>query len=445
MGVSSPRIVPVNRRAISVGIGVIAIAAAVVAVASRPTEVTAKDTTPMPTETEVRDADIEFWSKRADEDPHSAADRSRLALLLLQRGRETGNFEDFERAEAVARQSLALREAHNGATYSILASALLARHEFTGALAAAKELMAIDPEDPGHVALLAEIQLELGDYEAVKAHIPALRRTGNRPTVAARYARILELTGQLDAAERVLHGTIGRLKTVDPTPEQRAWFDYRLGEIALKRGRLDRADSLFHAGLATFPSDYRILGALGRLELARKQWRRAIDFGGSAIAIQLDPATLGAMSEAYAQLGDSVRAKEFAQAMRTSALSQPGPIHRAWGLFLLDHDQEISTVLAKALGELTTRRDVYGYDLVAWALHKSGRDDEARTMMAKALAQGTEDATLSFHAGMIERALGNDAEARTHLQRALAINPTFHHLHADAARAALGLPTVATR
>ena len=92
-----------------------------------------------------RDADIAFFLRRVAADPIGAADRARLAALYLQRGRETGDFEDYRRAEALARRSLELRVAHNARTYVVLASALLAQHRFTEALAAARDLNARDP------------------------------------------------------------------------------------------------------------------------------------------------------------------------------------------------------------------------------------------------------------------------------------------------------------
>src|SRR5439155_6206687 len=69
-----------------------------------------------------RDADIAFFSRRVAADPVGAADRSRLAALHLQRARETANYEDYRRAERLARRSLELRVAHNENTYVVLAS-----------------------------------------------------------------------------------------------------------------------------------------------------------------------------------------------------------------------------------------------------------------------------------------------------------------------------------
>jgi Flp pilus assembly protein TadD len=108
-----------------------------------------------------------------------------------------------------------------------------------------------------------------------------------------------------------------------------------------------------------------------------------------------------------------------------SALAQPGPIHRGWGLFLLDHGsaRDVREVLARSRRELRERRDVYGLDLQAWALHRSGRHAEAQAAMRQALAQGTQDPMLDAHAGVIAWAVGDSAAARTHLSRALQVAP----------------------
>src|SRR6266540_1622835 len=68
-----------------------------------------------------------------------------LAALYLQRARETGAFEDYRRAERLARRSLALRVAHNGKTYALLAATLLAQHRFTEARDVARTLNARGP------------------------------------------------------------------------------------------------------------------------------------------------------------------------------------------------------------------------------------------------------------------------------------------------------------
>ena len=404
----------------------------------RPHRVTAAPSPPVPSESEIRSLDIEFYERRIMEDSLSAADRSRLAGLYLQRARETGSYPDYEHAAALARESLALRESHNAPTSVLLVSALLAKHEFAGALRVARTLYASDTTDASRTALLAEVELEVGDYASAARHFEVVASDADKPSIAARLARWYEITGRLEKARALLRRSAARLATSrDASREQLAWFHYRLGELHLRAGQLESADSAFHRALVVLPTDYRALSGLTRLSSARGDWRATVDYGSKAISVQLDPATLGTMSDAYAALGDTAQARSFADAMAVSALSQPGSIHRAWGLFLLDHGRDVPRVLREARAEIRGRQDVYGYDLLAWALYKSRRIDEARKASRLALAQGTEDPILLYHAAMIAVTVGDTIGARSLLSRALTLNPSFSATQGPVAKATL--------
>ena len=349
-----------------------------------------------------RDADITFFERRVAADPIGAADRGRLAALYLQRGRETGDFAAYRSAEQLARRSLALRVAHNAATYGVLTAALLAQHRFRDALAAARALDAREPGVPRHRAVLAEIELELGRYQEARALFDSLWPSRHDLAVAPRLARWAELTGRTDLARRLLEQALADAQRRPDLPvEQVAWFHLRVGDLALRDGRLDAAESALRAGLALRPGDYRLLAAMARLAAARGQWRQAVGYGEQAIAAVPDPATFGVISDAYAALGDSEHAAQYAHAMELAVAGQPGQWHRAWSLFLLDHHRRIPEVLDRVRAELVTRHDIYGYDLLAWALHQAHRDREARVAMARALALGTDDPLLSQHAAAI--------------------------------------------
>src|SRR2546428_13488782 len=248
-----------------------------------------------------RDADIAFYVRRVAADPIGAADRSRLAGLYLQRASETADFGDYRRAERLARRSLELRVAHNENTYVMLASALLAQHRFVEAHAAGRALNARAPGVPGHQALLGEIALELGRYREARTLFDSLWPARHELAVAPRLARWAELTGRTDLARRLLDRALADAKSrPDLPPEQVAWFHLRVGDLALRTGRLTEAKFAFRQGLEVFPGDYRLLAGLARLEAARGRWRRAIDDGDSAVALVPDPATFGVVSDALA-------------------------------------------------------------------------------------------------------------------------------------------------
>ena len=392
----------------------------------------------VPSASHIRDLDIEFYLARVKRDPRSARDFTQLAGLYLQRARETADNEDLVRAERSARHSLELRRGRNDAAFGVLASSLMAQHRFAEALDVGRELLALDSTSVAARGLVAETELELGRYDEAGRLFGQLATYQGDIGVAPRLARWDELHGRPEEARRLLRlarDEAGRRHAMPK--EQIAWFHLRLGDLALRTGHLDEAERELDSGLRIAPDDYRLLGTLARLYAVRHDWRRAAEDGELSVARALDPATLGLLHDTYVALGDSATAEEYYHAMALAVLRQPGPYHRAWSLFLLDHDREVPRVLAKVEEELATRRDIYGYDLLAWALHKSGRDAEARAPMQRALALGTRDAMLHYHAGMIARALGDSATARAQLEAALAINPYWHPSQPAAARAVL--------
>lgn len=359
-------------------------------------------------EAAIRDRDITFYIQRVKEDSTSAIDRLALAGLLYARARITGSTSDLEQSEMLARESVGIREARNGQAYEVLASTLMARHAFREAHAVAVTADSLEPDTPSHLALLGEIELELGDYDAAAAHFRAVHYDGTQFTIGARVARWYEVTGHVDIAREMLRRAIVSADRRDDLPrEQAAWFHYRLGELELRVGRVAAAESSFVHGLRKNPEDVRILGGLARAALARGDWRHAADFGEQAISIQLDPATLGTISRAYAALGDTAQAARYADAMSRSALTQPGAIHRAWGQFLLDHGtpSDRADVLRRARRELRDRHDVYGHDLLAWALYRNGYVEEAAAEMKLALSQHTEDTMLAEHGRILAAAV----------------------------------------
>ena len=393
---------------------------------------------PLKSEREIRELDIQYFADRAKRDPTGALDLAHLSALYLARGRESGDPRDAILAEEAARRSIANRKERNGAATQVLETALLAQHRFNEALPLAIAARNADPENSALRAALGDIQMEKGQYDSARASFGNLHAALGDPSVSPRLARWAEIEGRPSEARRLLHASLLTVQRLPEVPrEQLAWYWLRIGDVELRTGHPGAADSAYRAGLAAHPDDYRLLSAIAHSALLQQNWRRAVTFGERAIAVTLDPATLGTLSDAYAALGDTAKSADYAHVLDVVVLKQPGAYHRAWSLFLLDHDRHLRTVSRKIEQELRTRKDIYAYDLLAWSLHKQGRNAEAAHAMTLAMKEGTQDAQLFFHAGMIEHALGHNDAARRQLTRALAVNGYFHPTQPALARATL--------
>lgn len=412
----------IRSTSLALGLGVLALggwrvfaqreaAAAIVPAAARPTGASTEEL-------------LAAWKRVLAQDSSSAIALGTLAALHLQRARDEGDFADYAVAESLARRSLHFREQRNGSTYATLAAALLAQHEFVEARVTAERMRALAPDEPAYASILGEIDAELGRYDEARSLLEPLYPQRGSLAIGARLARWAELTGRTSQARRLLVNARNEaLERRDLPAEQVAWFDYRVADFELRHGHTRAADAYLTHGLALRPQDPRLLNARARWHAARGDVRAAIASAERAVAGAPDPAAFALASELYAQAGDSAKAGDYARALEVSVAGQPGAYHRAWSLFLLDHANRHDEVLANALEEYESRKDIYGADVVAWGLHRLRRDAEAIPYVERALSLGTEDAMLLYHASEILRASGRTERADELRTRARAVNP----------------------
>ncbi|MEO7999100.1 MAG: tetratricopeptide repeat protein [Gemmatimonadaceae bacterium] len=361
----------------------------------------------------VRDEQIAVWKQALAADSVSALAMGQLAALYMQRAREGGSYDDYGRAEEYARKSMGTRMQRNGRTVVTLVSVLLAQHRFTEARDVARDLVKRESDIPEYRSLLGEVSMEVGDYATASRMFDSLWTERAHLSNAPRLARWLELNNHTREARRILADARNEALTRrDVTKETQAWFELRLGDFDLRAGRPRAAEESFRAGLKIEPNDPRLLAAMARLSSGNQDYRDAIEWGERAIGEQLDPATLGIVGDAYAAIGDTAKATEYFHTLEVAVTAQPGAYHRAWSLYLLDHDLRVREVLEKAQEELQQRKDIYGYDLVAWALYKSGRPVEAEAMMKQAMQLNTPDPLLVQHQAAIARSLPTLTAAR---------------------------------
>jgi len=277
-----------------------------------------------------------------------------------------------------------------------------------------------------------------------------LREMERRPTgtdggtlnIETRLARLAMLRGKADEAKRRFTNALEAALRLDPAPRETvAWCYWQLGEIAFMTGDYDEAERRARDALTTFPGYYRALGSLGRALAARGDAAGAIEQYERVTRTLPDPVFIAALGDLYRLAGrDREAAAEYQLVAQIGRLSElNGTLYnRQLALFWADHDLEPEAAYAAAAKEYEVRKDVYGADAVAWTALKAGKLDEARAAIKEALRLGTEDARLLYHAGMIAKAAGDAAAARSYLERALELSPQFDPVQAARAREALG-------
>ena len=367
---------------------------------------------------------VEFWERREEKDPRGAIARRNLAGAYLARARETGKIEDAVRAERAARSSLEILPRSNAVALTKLANALLCQHRFPEALEVADRALTQDPEAE---RLRADILLELGEYQAARKALGQIPDREDDLNLMALRARFAELEGKMDRSIALLRAA-GRIADTlpDMPAEAVAWYHTMVGHRLIDTGRLDEGEEACKDALAIFPRDYRAMTGLAEAAMARRLWQAAVTWGRKAVETSdQNPEAFKILGDAYNELGRTADAEQQYQLLEQLAHSFPRIYDRHWALFCADKGRQLDEALALARKDLELRRDVHAYDTLAWVCFKKGLQKDAEAAMEKALAQGTAEAPLLYHAGMIARAAGDQDRSNMYFARARVINPTI--------------------
>ena len=262
-------------------------------------------------------------------------------------------------------------------------------------------------------ALLGDALLERGELdEAIDAY-QALMDQRPGPQAYARVAHVRWLTGDLDGALEMLATAV--VGSSPRTPEPTAWLHVRLATLLMQLDEPRAAEAVLTQALTLQPAYPPALHAYGRLLLAQGKPNEAIVHLKNAVHKDPQPEHRWTLYEALVAVGK----RDVANAQKDALMGRGAhEDRRTLALFLASHGAESATALRLAAEELSLRADVFTLDVMAWALAAAGRYQQARHFIRQALAEGTKDARLFLHAGVIAARTGDGARALEYLAEA---------------------------
>ncbi|MFK0222335.1 tetratricopeptide repeat protein [Streptomyces vinaceus] len=378
---------------------------------------------------------IEALRERVKRLPKDPAGWAELGMALIQQARTTADQATYAQAETALRRSLALLPAENLHAEIGMGALAAARHQFHDALTWARKAVATSPATPAAYGVLADAHTQLGQYEEAEEAVQKMADLRPDSSSLARASYIFELRGDTAQATRLMQ----RALRAAGTPGERAFALTHLSSLALDSGDPAIALRQAQAGLGIAPRDAGLLEARAKARTATDDREQAVADYTAAIAAAPLPQYLLGLGELQQSLGHRDQAEAQYAVLRAQetlrrAAGTPADVDAI--LFEADHGDPRRAVTT---GETAVRERPFlaVHDAYAWALHRAGRDDEALAQAEQALALGTRSALFLYHRGAIHQALGHNDAAREDLKQALAIDPSFHPLHAPAARAAL--------
>jgi Flp pilus assembly protein TadD len=379
--------------------------------------------------------------KEISNKPTEYAGYNLLATALARRAQETSDLSFYTQAEHAVKKSLEIAP-NNFDAEKIQVSILLGEHKYPAALEAAQALNKRVPDDVMVYGLLADADMELGNYNDAETAAQWMLnlRPGNLPALT-RAAHLREIFGDTEGANELLEMAY---QSTPPTESgERAWILTQMGHLRLASGNTDVADKFLQKALEFFPNYPSALGNLAQVRIAQKRYAEAVVLLQQRYQGATHAENLYDLAEALQLAGRAGEARNAFAEFETKLLLESGKpqnSNRELVFYYADYAHQPAKALKVALLEHAGRHDVYTLDAYAWALHVNGQNAEARKQIETALAVGIRDSKIFAHAGEIALTLGDRAAARNYLQEAVSLH-TIGSEHAQAVLARVSGPS----
>jgi len=296
---------------------------------------------------------------------------------MLLRAHVLQNLHRFKESESLARILVAQRGL--SFDYGLLGDALMEQGKLSGAVEAYQQMMNLKPD--------------------LRAY--------------ARAAHMRWLKGDLEGAIEAMQLAVSAASPSDA--ESASWVNTRLAFYEFQAGRVNEAEQQCALALSLQNNYPPTLLLQGRILLGQSRIGEAIDTLQNAVKLNPLPEYQWTLAEALRVAGKKNEASEIEnQIYQRGESNDP----RTLALYLATRHESPETALRLARAELDSRGDVFTHDALAWSLAAAGKLTEARSEMQRALAEGTQDARLFFHAGIIAWRAGHSADAEHWLHKA---------------------------
>lgn len=381
------------------------------------------------------DSEIEKAKQLVEKMPGMAKAHVTLASAYLKKVRETGDYSINREAEKSLVKALEI-EPENTDAMLLQTQIYLSEHKFQEVLELAQKISEKIPNDSGVQAAIVDAQTELGLYEdAVKS---AQKLVDLKPNSSA-YTRVAHLRALYGDVNGGIEARQLAIRIADPGDnEHYAWLHSELGRDLFAAGRIDEAEKAFDRSLEIFPEYHWAMAGKGQVLASKGNYEPALNLFKTLYERTFQAGRAIYLGDLYMKMGRNSEGQKIYEetVARERGLGDQADMHRI-AQFWADHDTNLDEALEIARKDREVNKDLLASDTLAWCLYKKGKFAEAKKYMAEAMRLKSKNAQFYYHAGMIENAMGNKAEAMRLLKLALDTNPSFDLLQADIARETL--------
>lgn len=350
-----------------------------------------------------------------------------LGYAFQQKARETNDPNFYVQAEDALTRALTLKPNYYDAMAG-LGQLNLSRHEFVTALDWGLKAQILQPSSAYAYGVIGDAQMELGRYD--QAVQTFQKMVDLRPDISS-YSRVSyarELYGDIPGAIEAMQQAVN---AGAPAQENTAWCRVQLGNLYFNSNQLDKAEQAYNEALSNYPNYLHAQAGLAMVSWAQGRDAEAVKLLQQSVATVPLPQYLTSLGDLYNAMGDTANAKkQLDLVLYIYQVFQAGGVNvdMEKSAYLADHannDNDLKEAVTLAERAAEVRQDVHTMDALGWVYYKAGRYQDALQAEQKAVRLGTLNALFYFHLGMIQDKLGDTADAKANVQKALNINPFF--------------------
>lgn len=373
--------------------------------------------------------DIAGLRARLAEFPADPERVTRLAYRLYHRATLTANFSDFEAAAAAIGDGI--RQFGPQEDLCLLKATLDFRFHRLAAVRRDLEMAPALLSRPEGRSMLADLDFQLGRYEAARTALENLVEENRTWDNLARLAYYKSKMGDIDGADQLYVEAEDELTAKEM--RSYAWVELQRGVLQLTRGHHEAALTHYQRAASAYTGHWHTDEHIAEVLAAQGRFDEAIALYEGVIERAPRPELLQTLGELYAFIGRPDDAAPWFDRALAGYLESAGrgdvPYFHHLTDFYTDVREDPGEALKWARMDVELRPNFATQAALALALYKDGQFEAAQVAIDHALSSGVCDAGLFSQAAAIERATGRDGASTRHRHMAQQINPRHQNFH----------------
>lgn len=386
-------------------------------------------TTPTPEEVDgpLAELDRRLEAERRFAESHPSYVRwDHLAQAYIDRGRMSGDYRDYQRADEALTRSFGLAPPGAGPFLrSAVFNATMHRiARLQADLVSLESVVLMSPGDRETIASLrADAAFYSGRYDEARELYAAQLAAGRNVASLVAMAQLEWRTGRFDAAGLLLD----EAAALDEGDSMRAWALSARAMMERDRGRLEAALTAIRASRALAPEDPHLEQLFAEILEARGNDAAALERYQAIAARTESPQAMDGAARILRAQGDDIAADELVTAARQAYEAQIALFPEAAYGHAIDHwlrlEEDVARTVEIAEGNAEARPYGEARTKLAMAYVLAGRDDDAARELDEIIASGWSSAEVHGARALVAERLSDDARALAERGAAEAIAP----------------------